>query len=65
MVNKKVDGVQSFVGDHGLRPFLGRLDVLVNCLPFTPSTKNFIDFDLIMHMKSGSFIVNISRGGSA
>ena len=59
---KDVDGVESFHGADGLRPFLGRTDILVCLLPLTPDTAGVIDADAIQTLPVGAFIINAARG---
>jgi D-3-phosphoglycerate dehydrogenase len=42
---------------------LSRSDVVILHLPLTPETRNFIDAKSLQRMKSGSLLINVSRGG--
>jgi glyoxylate/hydroxypyruvate reductase A len=60
---KHVAGVESFAGDAGLAPFLGRLDVLVCLLPLTPETGGIIDKRTLSALPAGAYLINVARGG--
>jgi len=60
---KSVDGVISYVGDGGLKPFLARTDILVCVLPLTAATRGIINADLLAALPKGAFVINIARGG--
>ena len=42
---------------------LQEADYVILSLPLTAESKNIINNDTISHMKRGSFIINLSRGG--
>ena len=46
-----------------LAEFLGNIDFLVVCLPFTCETKGLIGRDEFKHMKNSAFLIDISKGG--
>lgn len=46
-----------------LEEFLGNIDFLVVCLPFTSETKGLIGRDEFKHMKNSAFLIDISKGG--
>ena len=41
---------------------LGNMDVVINTLPLTPETQNFIDETFLFKLKNNAIIVNVSRG---
>lgn len=41
-----------------------RADIVANCLPDTPATRNLFGKDLFQHMKKGTWFVNVGRGNS-
>ena len=47
---------------HSLADFLKASQVLINCLPLTNETKNFIDFTLLQQLPRNSLFINVSRG---
>jgi len=61
--SKHIDGVESFAGDAGLSPFLGRLHILVCLLPLTPETDGIIDRRTLSTLPAGAFVINVARGG--
>lgn len=60
--NKTGEGIQSFVGDDGLEPFLKRTDILINVLPLTPSTEDILCSRSLSMLPSGASVINIGRG---
>lgn len=42
--------------------FLGHCDYIVNTMPLTPETRDFLNFQRFQAMKDGAYFVNISRG---
>jgi glyoxylate/hydroxypyruvate reductase A len=61
---KSIEGVEAFLGDDGLIPFLERTDILVGLLPLTPATEGIINRATLAHLPKGAYIVNAGRGGS-
>ncbi len=51
------------VGLDQLQEVAATADFLVVCLPLTPRTKGLVSAETLATMKSGSVLVNISRGG--
>jgi glyoxylate/hydroxypyruvate reductase A len=60
---RKVDGVQAFHGDTGLRQMLPQCQFLVCLLPLTPSTQGLINAALLAQLPRGAYVVNVARGG--
>ena len=50
-------------GIEDLTELLTRSDFVVLCLPVTPESENLIDHKAFETMKSGAFLINLSRGG--
>ena len=50
-------------GVEDLTELLARSDFVVLCLPVTPESVNLIDDKAFEAMKSGAFLINLSRGG--
>ena len=44
---------------HGLLP---EADVVVSCVPSTPETKGLLDAEAFKRMKTGVYLINVSRG---
>lgn len=59
---KNVGGVQSFVGEAGLDPFLRAARVLVCILPLTPETTGIINRANLEKMPAGGYVINVARG---
>jgi glyoxylate/hydroxypyruvate reductase A len=60
---RSVEGVPGFAGEAGLDAFLARTRVLVNVLPLTPQTRGILNARTFAAMPTGSYVVNIGRGG--
>ena len=60
---KTLEGVTSYVGDGGLRPFLARTEILVCVLPLTATTRGIINAEFLAALPKGAFVINIARGG--
>ncbi len=60
---KEIPGVESFVGEEGLMPFLARTDILCCLLPLTPDTESIIRAETLAALPKGAFVVNSGRGG--
>lgn len=52
----------SSLDDGQISQFLGRCDYIVNTMPLTPQTRDFLNHQRFQAMKDGAFFVNISRG---
>jgi glyoxylate/hydroxypyruvate reductase A len=59
---KTVAGVQSFVGEAELDPFLRASRVLVCILPLTPQTAGLINRANLEKMPQGGYVINVARG---
>ncbi|MCC0017148.1 MAG: glyoxylate/hydroxypyruvate reductase A [Rhodobiaceae bacterium] len=66
---KDIDGIACFQGQHELKPFLARTDILVVLLPSTPDTAGIIDSMLLAGLARDSVLperfpvlVNAGRG---
>lgn len=61
--NKKhIDGVISYGGGQ-LAEFLSGTRLIVNLLPKTPETQGILNASLFEQLATGSYIINIARGG--
>ena len=56
-------GVRTHAGSEGLLAFAAQVDIVVNVLPLTPETHGILDKKLFAHLKPGTFLVNMGRGG--
>jgi glyoxylate/hydroxypyruvate reductase A len=59
---KSLPGVTSFSGDDGLRGFLARTRVLVNTLPLTDETRDFLSRETLGQLLPGAYLINMARG---
>lgn len=59
---KAIDGVFSFAGDDGLKPFLARTDILVCLLPLTAATRGVLNADALGALPDGASLINVGRG---
>ena len=60
---KYVDGVRSFHGRDGLKPFLSETDILVCLLPLTPATRGILNAETFAQLPKGACVINCARGG--
>ena len=60
---KKINGVNSLVGQDGLRKILSTSDYLILLLPLTERTKTIINSASLKFVKNGAVIINAGRGG--
>ena len=65
---KAIDGVPTFSGEDGLKPFLARTDILVVLMPLTEDTRGIIDATLLSGLArdgrlGGPVLINAGRGG--
>ncbi|MBL8689575.1 MAG: glyoxylate/hydroxypyruvate reductase A [Rhodospirillaceae bacterium] len=59
---KKIDGVETFFGDDGLKPFLNRTDILIVLLPHTPATEDLLNRKRLAWLPKGAYVINAGRG---
>ncbi len=64
---KKIEGVECFAGEDGLKPFLARTDILVCLLPHTPDTDGLLNTELFSGLARdgplpGPVLINAGRG---
>lgn len=57
-----LDGIATFAGDGALPGFLDGLDLLVNLLPLTATTRGLLNRELFGHMAQGAALINCGRG---
>jgi len=58
----EVEGVETFAGRDGLRPFLNSTDILVCLLPLTGDTGHILDAGLFSALPKGASLVHAGRG---
>jgi len=59
---KSIEGVKSVHGHTGLDEILPHADILICCLPATSQTESMLDKALLMKLKKGAALINVSRG---
>lgn len=60
---KHIDGMASFSGPPGLKPFLTRSEIVICLLPLTPETENILNAEAFAALPKGAVIINAARGG--
>jgi len=60
---KRISGVNSLVGQDGLRKILSTSDYLILLLPLTERTKTIINSASLKFVKNGAVLINAGRGG--
>ena len=60
---KRISGVNSLVGQDGLRKILSTSDYLILLLPLTERTKTIINSASLKFVKNGAILINAGRGG--
>lgn len=58
----EVEGVETFAGRDGLRPFLNSTDILVCLLPLTGETGHILDAGFFSALPKGASLVHAGRG---
>lgn len=59
---KRLDGVQSFYGETGLREMVSQCDIIVCLLPLTKATEGLINSKLLALLPTGASLINFGRG---
>ena len=59
---QQLDSIDCFHGDQQLKEALRDTHVLINCLPLTSDTNQFIDKQVLGLLPQGANLINISRG---
>ncbi|GBQ48930.1 2-hydroxyacid dehydrogenase (plasmid) [Komagataeibacter sucrofermentans] len=59
---KDIEGVKTFDGAVGLKPFLAGADILICLLPHTPQTCNIINAQVLRGLRPGGAFINVGRG---
>ncbi len=59
---KLLAGVRAFSGAAQLDDFLASSRVLVNLLPLTPDTLNFLNRARLSRLQPGGYVINVARG---
>jgi glyoxylate/hydroxypyruvate reductase A len=61
---KTIDGVRCYSGQQGLGEFLARSEIVVNVLPLTGATRDFLNTQRLAQLPRGAHVINIGRGGT-
>jgi glyoxylate/hydroxypyruvate reductase len=59
---KNISNVACYAGQDELNTFLNDTDFLINILPLTAATENFLDKTVLKQIKKGGFLINVGRG---
>lgn len=59
---RDIEGVKSFAGPEGLKPFLGRSQIVICVLPLTRDTTDILNAEAFAAMPRGGYVINIGRG---
>ncbi len=59
---KNIPNVACFAGQNTLDAFLTDTDFLINILPLTAETADFLDKNVLKRIKKGGFLINVGRG---
>ena len=59
---RQVGGIEVFAGDDQLAAFLGRSEIVVNLLPFTPTTEDILSAKTFAQMPKGASVISLGRG---
>ncbi|MBG76882.1 MAG: glyoxylate/hydroxypyruvate reductase A [Pelagibacteraceae bacterium] len=54
----------TYRGSNGLNNFLKKLDIVINLLPNTTATQNFVDAKVLKKMKKNCLLINVGRGST-
>jgi glyoxylate/hydroxypyruvate reductase len=59
---KTIENVSCFAGQNELDAFLDGTDFLINILPLTVETEDFLNKNTLKKVKKGGFLINVGRG---
>lgn len=59
---RREDGIETFHGVDGLKPFLTGCDILVCLLPLTAQTRGILNRDVFLNLPRGACVINAGRG---
>ncbi|RLD22812.1 MAG: glyoxylate/hydroxypyruvate reductase A [Bacteroidetes bacterium] len=60
--DKKIAGVQLFIGKDAFPEFLNQSDILICLLPLTKTTGNILNKKTFSQLPKGAYIINVARG---
>ena len=61
-VPRQLDGITTFAGEAGFRPFLEGSDFLVCLLPLTAETAGMLDARVFALLPAGAVLIQVGRG---
>lgn len=61
--NKPASRVPTFVGEAGMKEFLGQCNFMVCLLPITAETTGLLNRTRLSQLPKDSFVINVARGG--
>lgn len=61
---KSIPGVRCLAGKDTFDTVVREADILVNLLPLTPETTDFLNAGVFHRMPRGSFLINVARGST-
>jgi glyoxylate/hydroxypyruvate reductase A len=59
---RQLDGITTYAGEAGFRPFLEGSDFLVCLLPLTAETAGMLDARVFAHLPEGAVLIQVGRG---
>lgn len=59
---RRVEGVRCFHGAGQFKEFLGASRVLVCLLPLTAQTRDILNFETLLCLRPGAYLINVARG---
>lgn len=59
---KDLEGIETYTGDSGLKKMLNTVNVLVNLLPLTSKTRDFLNLSFFEKCQPGTYLINVARG---
>ena len=60
---KTLEGVEMFIGEDKLVPFLNRTEILICLLPLTAETEGILDKKVFAALPKGAYVISLARGG--
>ena len=59
---KDLGGIKTYAGEAGLNDMLKVVNVLVNLLPLTSKTQDFLNLPFFEKCQAGTYLINVARG---
>jgi len=61
---KAIEGVRCYAGQEGLDEFLSQSNIVVDVLPLTDATQDFLNTQRLAQLPRGAHVINVGRGGT-